>query len=574
MCTYKDCSLSDQMFRSRREWLEHESSSHRKVWRCPGHPDAVYSSHEGLLCHLESTHNSDLGETQLQQLIRLAGTATNDLRQCCPICLVNAKDPGVAGNLHNHIANHLEKLASFALPKFAGPDEAKSGASMDASDGRRSYSEKSDATSSLWSVNTQSNRENERQDSIRPTTGFDQTADEMISRILELLDAVERSPESVVCSEEDWFKVRPRFCSFFPQPEASRVIAFLDDFFHQLGEFRIDLGTLRSEIRRVLSSAFATPPPDEATNPGPVLSLGSRFPRVEQARLLAWSTYSLCKSLGSHSTSLRDDLFTIHANLFALADASNSSGSLRLDGITQAIQGTTDTLKHIKGVIEQCKPNPIDEGTTQELCKKLAVWIWRIDALVANLKINQGAEGKDLPELSADAINSLPDARKSRMEHFIQTIGQSTPESESQALRPNVMDYESAKTFAIHAIDSSADESQKEPDPPVEESNETCTVRVYNLPKTTEEREEFVNLFSALGPHIQVGPTFESRGFAVFRNREEAEHALSIFNNSKFPDVIFGFDRDDEEHTGGTVPSQSNLPIEFDAESFLEALSR
>lgn len=34
ICTYPDCESSEQLFRSRREWAEHEAS-HRKAWRCP-----------------------------------------------------------------------------------------------------------------------------------------------------------------------------------------------------------------------------------------------------------------------------------------------------------------------------------------------------------------------------------------------------------------------------------------------------------------------------------------------------------------------------------------------------------
>ena len=55
ICTYPDCEASGQLFRSRREWNEHEAG-HRKAWRCPEHPLAVYSSPAGLRDHLRQQH--------------------------------------------------------------------------------------------------------------------------------------------------------------------------------------------------------------------------------------------------------------------------------------------------------------------------------------------------------------------------------------------------------------------------------------------------------------------------------------------------------------------------------------
>lgn len=144
------------MFRSRREWLEHEGSAHRKVWRCPTHPHAVYSSQAGIRTHLDDVHGSDLSEMQIRQLIAVAETSTIDSREYCPVCFVGAHEPGIEGNLHNHIANHLEKFASFALPRYTGTDDDKSGASMDAFHERGSSSDVSEAASSHWSKDTAS----------------------------------------------------------------------------------------------------------------------------------------------------------------------------------------------------------------------------------------------------------------------------------------------------------------------------------------------------------------------------------------------------------------------------------
>ncbi|OMP89197.1 hypothetical protein BK809_0005918 [Diplodia seriata] len=182
VCTYSHCSSEDQMFRSRREWLEHEASAHRKVWRCPGHPHAVYSSQSGIRGHLDNVHGSDLSGTQIGQLIGVAEASTNDSREYCPICFAGANDPGIAGNLHNHIANHLEKFASFALPRFTGMEDDKSGASMDAIHGRRSESDESEAASSHWSADTASSHEAGRPSSGHQDLDLETTEDDLANQ--------------------------------------------------------------------------------------------------------------------------------------------------------------------------------------------------------------------------------------------------------------------------------------------------------------------------------------------------------------------------------------------------------
>ena len=133
VCTYKDCKGSDQLFRSRREWLEHEAG-HRKLWRCPEHINAVFRSSSNLEDHLHREHPGSFPEEQLSSIIRVGETSAIDLRQACPICFVAVT---MEGGLQNHIANHLERLAVFSLPKDVDSTEDESdGASSAASRGR------------------------------------------------------------------------------------------------------------------------------------------------------------------------------------------------------------------------------------------------------------------------------------------------------------------------------------------------------------------------------------------------------------------------------------------------------
>jgi O-acetyl-ADP-ribose deacetylase (regulator of RNase III) len=131
-CTYPDCEASEQLFRSRREWHEHEAG-HRKAWRCPEHPSAVYSSPSGLETHLRQEHLDSFPESQLATIVKIGETSTTEVRDKCPVCFLSADAEGM-GDFANHVANHLERFAAFALPNSS--EEEADGASSAASRGR------------------------------------------------------------------------------------------------------------------------------------------------------------------------------------------------------------------------------------------------------------------------------------------------------------------------------------------------------------------------------------------------------------------------------------------------------
>ncbi|KAF2866630.1 hypothetical protein BDV95DRAFT_584351 [Massariosphaeria phaeospora] len=132
LCTYADCKSPDLLFRSRREWSEHESS-HRKAWRCPEHPNAVFRSQSGLENHLLREHEDSFQDHQLQSIVKVGETSTVDLRETCPICYAPANMEGLGG-FQNHIAHHLERIAAFALP--GNTDDDSDAGSSAASRGR------------------------------------------------------------------------------------------------------------------------------------------------------------------------------------------------------------------------------------------------------------------------------------------------------------------------------------------------------------------------------------------------------------------------------------------------------
>jgi O-acetyl-ADP-ribose deacetylase (regulator of RNase III)/tetratricopeptide (TPR) repeat protein len=161
LCTYQDCESSEQIFRSRREWSDHEAS-HRKAWRCPEHPNAVYRSKSGLEGHLRHKHPDSFPEAQLDSIINVGETSTVDTREKCPICFVEVDTEG-GFNLQNHVANHLERLASFALPRNVNDDE--DGASSVASRGMSANSGSQDLSDvSFYSDASQGEEEELRRD--------------------------------------------------------------------------------------------------------------------------------------------------------------------------------------------------------------------------------------------------------------------------------------------------------------------------------------------------------------------------------------------------------------------------
>lgn len=72
-------------------------------------------------------------ESQFATIVKVGETSTVDVRQTCPICLASADMDGM-GDFQSHIANHLERIATFALPN--GMDGESDGASSAASRGR------------------------------------------------------------------------------------------------------------------------------------------------------------------------------------------------------------------------------------------------------------------------------------------------------------------------------------------------------------------------------------------------------------------------------------------------------
>ena len=173
VCTYEKCDVSEQLFRSRRDWIEHESS-HRKVWRCPEHLDAVYKSQTGLEEHFKQDHEESISEGQLATIVKVGETSTIDQREQCPICLVSVDAEGL-GTLQNHIANHLERIASFSLP-IEVDDDSEGGSSQASRGGAASSGlPTTDESSERYDTSDFGGVDSDTEENIgyNPTTGDD-----------------------------------------------------------------------------------------------------------------------------------------------------------------------------------------------------------------------------------------------------------------------------------------------------------------------------------------------------------------------------------------------------------------
>lgn len=184
ICTYPECEASEQLFRSRREWIEHEAG-HRKAWRCPEHPSAVYKSRIGLEDHLRQQHLDSFPEYQLGTIVKIGETSTVEVREKCPVCFLPADAEGM-GDFANHVANHLERFAAFALPNSS--EEDADGASSAASQGRSGNTSSQNVSDmSLPSEITDGGEQNEMsitelQTSNEDPLAFDQEPQDVVQR--------------------------------------------------------------------------------------------------------------------------------------------------------------------------------------------------------------------------------------------------------------------------------------------------------------------------------------------------------------------------------------------------------
>ncbi|KAK4953924.1 hypothetical protein LTR10_008528 [Elasticomyces elasticus] len=145
--------MPDQLYGSRTAWLNHEDTFHRQAWRCRDHQDAMFITEGAFVAHLGSLH-SDLTADDVQALLDMSLTVREDTREYCPLCFIPVVRLARGQNLLKHIANHMERLACFALPRDVGlHGDLEENESLN---NRVSVSDRSDGSQLLSDYNTAS----------------------------------------------------------------------------------------------------------------------------------------------------------------------------------------------------------------------------------------------------------------------------------------------------------------------------------------------------------------------------------------------------------------------------------
>lgn len=115
ICTYEDCKNPTQLYDSRQDWVQHENSEHRKIWRCLDHSDQVFKSLETYKHHLQEQHGGSIsGEASSIRIIQASESVSDILNRACPICMAELDTTRA---MESHIALHLERFARFSLPR-------------------------------------------------------------------------------------------------------------------------------------------------------------------------------------------------------------------------------------------------------------------------------------------------------------------------------------------------------------------------------------------------------------------------------------------------------------------------
>lgn len=123
------------MFKSRREWFNHELNTHRREWQCQFCDCEALTTKQTFIEHTKSTHADILADHSLHALLLQGEEATEKIgATACQLCdnweadLVQTSRAQSTSTLpinalfstikrfRKHLGSHMEQLALFALP--------------------------------------------------------------------------------------------------------------------------------------------------------------------------------------------------------------------------------------------------------------------------------------------------------------------------------------------------------------------------------------------------------------------------------------------------------------------------
>ncbi|KAF3932722.1 hypothetical protein ABW19_dt0204441 [Dactylella cylindrospora] len=122
ICTYQHCNNPDQLYDTRQDWVQHESSTHRRIFNCPEHPDEVFYTLGEFQEHLRDGHPDSNAAVPESLIIQTCESTLASPDRCCPICLLSVE---TMKGLQNHIALHLERFSLFSIPKYTCEGDEK-----------------------------------------------------------------------------------------------------------------------------------------------------------------------------------------------------------------------------------------------------------------------------------------------------------------------------------------------------------------------------------------------------------------------------------------------------------------
>ncbi|KAL1626535.1 hypothetical protein SLS54_002697 [Diplodia seriata] len=179
-------------------------------------------------------------------------------------------------------------------------------------------------------------------------------------------------------------------------------------------------------------------------------------------------------------------------------------------------------------------------------------------------------------ELSASAVQSVPDATKDKMARFMETAHASRSDPDAMSTVTGVASDEGKRAFEIHSIDTaSGDDREKAPSISLENSKQPYTIRISNLPAGDEANRRLFAFFETLNcQRFILDPHVKDRGYVTFDNQENADEALLSFDKTEFPGVDLELEHSGEKEMSKATSLPGGVGVMFDVQGFLEALSR
>lgn len=135
VCTFEDCDV--KMFSDRHAWFTHELETHRNEYHCLFCPSLSFPSISSFKAHLLGTHADKVTDAQLPAIVNVSKRPITRIpAKDCPCCdewdeSLRVANPQIAGavltvsttQFRHHLANHLEQLALFSLPRNVNADD-------------------------------------------------------------------------------------------------------------------------------------------------------------------------------------------------------------------------------------------------------------------------------------------------------------------------------------------------------------------------------------------------------------------------------------------------------------------